>query len=225
MMEFGNDLDISNSHNFQPHQLMSFAQDSFSQANNHLILSLQNIWSNEKFCKELLKYEEEFIENLKDLVEKTEKEIERLNNSNNQYLKEDAEILELDLERTKFLLKDYFRIRLGKIDKYLIHIVKEDLTHLLSKTEFEFAFESFKMKRNLFNEELYKNIAPELKDFQPYPENQEMIVAPDSKTYVIVQSETREQIHINVRDIWQDSNETATITNKEIYCLPYVLIR
>ncbi len=220
-MDFNNNLS-NNYYNNLPAQIAG--EDLLISEDRFTIQNLQKIWSGEKFSKQLLKYEEEFIENLKDKIEKMEKEIQTKINSNNN-LKEDCEILELDLERVKFVLKDYLRIRLAKIDKYLIHIVKEDLHSLLSKSEFEYAFELFKSKRTVFNDALYKNIAPELRDFQPYPDKQEMIVSPDSLSYVIVKSVSREPIPVNVRDIWADSSETAIIKNEEIYCLPYILIR
>jgi hypothetical protein len=193
--------------------------------NQTLILNLQRVWTNEKFSKDLLKYEEKTISEIKDILEKKTKDLESLLSSHSSHSKEDAEILELDLDRIKFLIKDYLRIRLCKIDKYIYHIISKDLNNLLSKTEFEFAFALFKIKRNYFYEGIIKKISDSFNDFKPYPTNEEMIVSPPINSYVCFKSVTYEPIIINLRDVWEESIETLIINRDEIYCLPLILVK
>jgi hypothetical protein len=193
--------------------------------NQSLILNLQRVWTNEKFSKDLLKYEEDFISEVKDLLEKKTNDLERLNSSHSTQAKDDAEILELDLDRIKFLIKDYLRIRLSKIDKYIYYIIKNDLNYLLSKTEFEFAYELFKLKKDYFNKGLIKKINESFNDFKPYPKNEEMLVAPPMNSYVCFKSVTFEPIVINLKEVWEESSETLIINRDEIYCLPLVLVK
>jgi GINS complex subunit 4 len=199
--------------------------------NQKLISQLQKIWSNEKFSKSLLKYEDEFVSELIELIEKREKEIEKMLNhrsgssTRDATIKEDAEILELDLDRTKFLLKDYLRIRLFKIEKFLYYIIKNDLSSLLSKNEFDFAFELFKNKRNYFNENFNKKIHESFNDFVPNNIKDEIVVAPHNNSYIFCRSNTNERVFIYMKDIWNESGEDITIETDEVYCLPHICVK
>ncbi len=96
--------------------------------NNSLINGLIKIWKNEKFSNDILLYQNSLISTAIDLVEKTEKELK-----DSSIEKENSDIIELDIERMKFLIKDYLRIRIMKIEKYLFYILKNDLSSLLSE--------------------------------------------------------------------------------------------
>lgn len=129
------------------------------------------------------------------------------------------------MERTKFMLRDYLRIRLAKIEKYLFHLIKNDLSSLLSQSEFEFANQLFKLKRKYFSDNLYKKINPQLHDFGSSGINQEVVQGPPEKFYCIVKSNTSEADHVSVKDIYQESNETLSIYKDDIVCMPYSLIK
>jgi len=45
----------------------------------------------------------------------------------------------LELERIKYLLKSYLRTRLYKIETNIFYVVKENLTSMLSESEFNYA--------------------------------------------------------------------------------------
>lgn len=201
-----------------------FTQSLTVSNNQSLVLNLQKIWANEKFSKELLKYEDDFISEVLQLTEKKEKEIAAMNNSRRDNLKEDMEVLELDVERIKFLVKDYLRIRLCKIDKYLFHIIKNDLNDLLSNAEFKFAFDLFKMKRGYFSEGLSSKIPETFSDFKPSI-NEDMIVQPPKTAYVCFKSLTYEAISVSMKDLYEDSNDAIIINKDDIYSLPMVLVR
>ena len=81
-----------------------------------------------------------------------------MKNKKNGIKTEDIETYDLDLERVKFILRDYLRIRLLKIEKYLYYIIKNDLCNILSEAEFEYAKNLFKIKRKYFSENFYKKI-------------------------------------------------------------------
>ena len=100
---------------------------------------------NEKLCKDLLTINEPLIDKITSLIDEKEEEIKVKAASKKET---DLEVQELDIERVKFLLKDYFRIRLkkviillNKVDRYLFFIVKNEQTNLLSKSEFNFTLE------------------------------------------------------------------------------------
>ena len=178
--------------------------------------TLQKIWQNEKFSKELLKFENNYITQILIEIEKRE---EVLNKSR----EDESDILELDIERAKYILKDYLRIRLAKIEKYLFYIIKNEMNHLLSNQEFNFACDLFKLKKNFFNENFIKKVNPSLNDFKPVELGEDIIVTP-SDSYVIAKNTSLEPIILNLKDV-SESIDIKTMYRDDIYCVPFKLIR
>lgn len=183
------------------------------------IATLVRIWQNEKFSKDLLKFEDTYITNLIIHLEKKDEEICKKNGKD-----EDCDIMELDLERVKYMLKDYLRIRLSKIEKYLFHIIKNDLNDLLSKQEFDFACELFKIKRNYFGENFVKKINNMLNDFKPSELNENIIVSPPD-TYGIIRNISNEPILINLKDVYPETMEVKTLYKGEVCVIPLSLVK
>ncbi len=196
--------------------------------NNSLINGLIKIWKNEKFSNDILLYQNSLISTAIDLVEKTEKELK-----DSSIEKENSDIIELDIERMKFLIKDYLRIRLIKIEKYIFYILKNDLSNLLSQNEINFVIDLIKMKSIYFNEGMKKlnifvnNFRPFLDNFKKMSEkinclNEVMIVSPPKNEFVIVKNISQEPIIINLNDIIEVFNFNAlSINPEEIVLLPY----
>ena len=95
---------------------------------SEFMTELVRIWRNEKLCQTLLPYEENIINEVVSLVEKKESEIKdkKLDKNMKYYI-------EIDIQRIKFIIKDYLRIRLMKIEKYLFHILKSNKIDILSQ--------------------------------------------------------------------------------------------
>lgn len=138
---------------------------------------------------------------------------------------EDLDFYELDMERTKFILRDYLRIRLIKIEKYLYYLIKNDMSSLLSEAEFDYAKNLFKIKRKYFNEHFFKKINPQLNDFGPSGITSDVVQGPPQKFYTIIKSNTLENNYLNIKDIYNESTETLSIQREDIVCLPYFLIK
>ncbi|XP_072974661.1 DNA replication complex GINS protein SLD5 isoform X2 [Typha angustifolia] len=77
---------------------------------------LKRVWRNEKESPEILRFESELVHRAREQIQ-----------------------LLMDLDRTLYLLRSYLRIRLQKIEKYMIHIAKTNLWNLLSEQEQKFA--------------------------------------------------------------------------------------
>ena len=109
-------------------------EDSSYMHSNNPIFELQSQWQNEKFTEELLPYPTKLLSKILINIENTDSKLKnKHSNTSNTNTEIEAdkrlpvinEIKELDLERVKFLVKDFLRIRLAKINKYLIHIIKK----------------------------------------------------------------------------------------------------
>jgi GINS complex subunit 4 len=185
---------------------------------NKLILE----WQKEKFSDELLQYKDTLVNQVSDLIDKSLKQINTTLADENQFLKE---IMELDLERLVFVLKDYLRIRIAKIEKFLYFIIKNDLSGLLSSNEFEYAFNLFKLKRAYFNQILYKKIAPDLSEFKNSISNK-VVVSPNVNNYTFVKCLSHESITLSLKNVFETIEEGyIEMIKGDIYCLPERLIK
>ncbi len=59
-------------------------------------------------------------------------------------------IYRMELERVKFVMKSYLRIRLAKIERNLIYIIEKDRSELLSEAEKIFAFNILENRKKHF---------------------------------------------------------------------------
>ena len=200
--------------------------------NNSLINGLITIWKNEKFSNDILLYQNSLISTAIDLVEKTEKELK-----DSSIEKENSDIIELDIERMKFLIKDYLRIRIMKIEKYLFYILKNDLSALLSENEVELVIKLINMKSVYFNEGL-KNVNQIANNFRYFTDrfklmkekisylNDAMIVSPSETDFVIIQSITEENIIINMKDIYDKYEyDFVQLEKNDICIIPYIAVK
>jgi hypothetical protein len=184
---------------------------------------LERIWQNEKFTKELLKFEERVLDILKK-IEVKEDELSKAK-KNDDYV----ELIELDIERIKYMIKEYLRIRLAKIERYIYYIVNNELHSLLSNAEYDFTIQLYKHKKGYFEDHLYKKINSSLNDFKFNGENGNINpsfiqYAPDN-AFAVVKSVSIEPIMVNLRDAYEESLETKTINGGEVWCLPFKLIK
>ena len=99
-------------------QRNSQAYSDFTTQNySSFMTSLITIWRNEKLSQSLLPYEENIINDVISQIEKKEEEIK-----NKKMDKNVKYYIEIDIQHIKYIIKDYFRIRLMKIEKYLFFL-------------------------------------------------------------------------------------------------------
>ncbi|CAK0878172.1 unnamed protein product, partial [Prorocentrum cordatum] len=96
-------------------------------------------WRNEKFAPELLRFDAEVVENLSEVVEfvaegleeeKADGESGDSGGGGPHYL-----LRCIDMDRVKYLLRDYLRIRLWKLRRWPQHYLEPGNLELLSKAE------------------------------------------------------------------------------------------
>lgn len=98
---------------------------------------LKRAWRNEKAAPEILKFESDLIQRSREQIQLLEDTVaEDIDGGVDDLV---VSLYQMDLDRTLFLLRSYLRIRLQKIEKYMIHISKTDLWDRLSEQEQRFA--------------------------------------------------------------------------------------
>jgi len=71
-------------------------------------------------------------------------------------------IYKMELERVKFVMKSYLRVRLAKIERNLIYIIEKDRSELLSEAEKIFAFNILENRKKHFQQSFFEKVPKEL---------------------------------------------------------------
>ena len=205
--------------------------DFTTQNYSSFMTSLITIWRNEKLCQTLLPYEENIINEVITQIEKKEEEIK-----NKKMDKNMKYYIEIDIQHIKYIIKDYLRIRLMKIEKYLFFLLKNNKIDILSQNEIKFAAELMDIKAAYFIQGL-KKMNSLANNFFPFTDktktrvekmqtiNDAMITKPDENDYVVVQNVSNNTININIKDIYSDyQGDFLSISSGEKCFVPYKLI-
>ena len=214
---------------------MNYASNNYSdfttQNYSEFMTNLVTIWRNEKLSQELLPYEENNINEVTSLIEKKEKELkDKKIDKNVRYY------IEIDIQRIKFIIKDYLRIRLMKIEKYLFYLLKNNKIDILSQNEIKFAAELMDVKAAYFIQGL-KKMNSLANNFYPFTDKNKtrvekmqsisdaMITKPTESEFVIIQNISNKTIDINIREISNDyQGEFLSIYSGEKCLVPFKLI-
>ena len=205
--------------------------DFTTQNYSSFMTSLITIWRNEKLCQTLLPYEENIINEVISQIEKKEEEIkDKKMDKNMKYY------IEIDIQHIKYIIKDYFRIRLMKIEKYLFFLLKNNKIDILSQNEIKFAAELMDIKAAYFIQGLKKmnSLANNFFQFTDKTKtrvekmqtiNDAMITKPDENDYVVVQNVSNNTLNINIKDIYGDyQGDFLSIYSGEKCFVPFKLI-
>ena len=205
--------------------------DFTTQNYSHFMTTLITIWRNEKLTQTLLPYEENVINEVISQIEKKEEELK-----NKKLDKNIKYYTEIDIEHIKYIIKDYFRIRLMKIEKYLFFLLKNNKIDILSQNEIKFAAELMDIKAAYFIQALKKmnSLSNNFYQFTDKTKtrvekmqiiNDEMLTKPNDNDYVIVQNITNNTININIKDICNEyKGDFLSIYSGEKCLVPFKLI-
>ena len=197
--------------------------DAFDYENmNKEYLDMLKIWQKEKFTNQILPFNDHVINNSTFLIEKKKDELKSTSFQNeNDFLKE---IFELDIERFLYLIKDYLRIRINKIQKFIFYIIKNDLSNLLSQNEFDYAFNYYKLQKAYFTQNLYKKLNSNLNDMTSI--SNQIVVCPNVKEYIFIKCITKDGLVFNIKENYQNSNEgIINISLGDVICIQENLIK
>ena len=213
-------------------QRKSQAYSDFTTQNySSFMTSLITIWRNEKLSQSLLPYEENIINEVISEIEKKEEEIK-----NKKMDKNVKYYIEIDIQHIKYINKDYFRIRLMKIEKYLFYLLKNNKIDILSQNEIKFTAELMDIKAAYFIQGLKKMniLANNFFQFTDKTKSRiekmqtisdAMVTKPNDNDYVIVQNISNNTININIKDVYSEyKGDFLSIYSGEKCLVPFKLI-
>ncbi|ONK61695.1 uncharacterized protein A4U43_C08F32610 [Asparagus officinalis] len=183
---------------------------------------LKRAWRNEKAAPEILNFESELVQRSREQIQLLEETVEEFMETGADDLV--VSLYQMDLDRTLFLLRSYLRVRLQKIEKYMIHISKTDLWNRLSEQEQRFA------KR--CSEIVEKHLKQSVLDKLPFgygsmlkqsvsSEEDDMVPEPQLDTFVFCKTKTA----VGAFQLDDAGDEIVDLVADDLYVLRYKSIK
>ncbi|XP_043266008.1 DNA replication complex GINS protein SLD5 [Colletes gigas] len=148
------------------------------------LLAIEDAWLNEKFAPEILPHQSDLVDCMLQQITHMEENIKRLEKGDLRFM-----IHRMELDRIKFVISSYLRVRLEKIEKYTIHILSQEANRsgdqcYLTAAELQFAKDFLASIETLFRTIALQHMPG---SFQAFEVNK-MIVKPNMQTYVFLRA-------------------------------------
>lgn len=166
-------------------------------------------WINEKSSPELLKFQDLFLKVLQECEEQTLKL---------QKMSQERSILELEISRTLYIIKSYFRKRLEKIEKYAFYYEFNDLWKL-SMQEQAYLKEYLLITREYLLESGLETFPKALHAFDDFVGDLNMITSPPLDQAVVC------KVLDNIGEVMINENESVYMEKDNVYILKYKTIQ
>lgn len=187
---------------------------------------MKQLLSQEKMAPELLPYQHQLMEHICGRINQQDREINAgaQNSGGGSTVSADGRfylnILRMELERVKYLVKAYLRARILKIEKHLLFIVEKDQASLLSDAEADYAWQLYESRKEHFKGEFFDKISKRLNTMQDGQDMQDsMITKPNPQAFVFVRFFIKKHVHQVFGYIDIEIKEDC------IYYLPFEQIR
>ncbi|PIA18614.1 GINS complex, Sld5 component [Coemansia reversa NRRL 1564] len=172
-------------------------------------------WVNERNAPELLEYEGTTLENLMELVDFQNQRIQ----SQPAVI---ANILKMDVDRVKYLVRSYLRTRLAKIEKYALHYTREPrYRDRLSQSELDYAKGFVALEEKHMRRSFLDQLPPHLRALDETTTNGlEMVPKPDVDSAVFC------RVRTTVGEFQFDASEDPILMKRtNIFITRYSIIR
>lgn len=173
---------------------------------------MENAWLNEKSAPEILPYQGEMVELMLGQIAHMEENLQNVNNKNDfRFITH-----KMELERIRYIIVNYLRCRLQKIEEYSQHIINEetarsDSDKRLSIEEFQFAKDYLDSIEKHFQLLVLRHIPPSQDD-------DKRLIRPNLMSHVFVKVVKNSGVVVNTND------EEVDLVENSQHMLPYQLI-
>ncbi|XP_068977886.1 DNA replication complex GINS protein SLD5 [Bombus flavifrons] len=152
-----------------------------------VLLAIEEAWLNEKFAPEILPHRSDLIECMLQQITHMEENMKRLDKGDIRLM-----IHRMELDRIKYMISNYLRARLEKIEKYTIHILSQEANRssedcYLSVAELQFAKEFLASIETLFKTVALQHMPGNFQTF----EVDTLAVKPNMQAYVFLRANDR----------------------------------
>lgn len=184
------------------------------------IAQLESWLRREKVSPEILTYQENLLNKV---IERIESKQEELNSRVTESLEMQFEnqIYQLDLDRMKYLVANYLRTRLFKIQNMAISIVYNGQDENLSCKEYEFLAKFYLLKTNHFKKSFLLNIPEEFRKIEDEQHSKTPITRVNMKKHVIVKA-----LHdLGTFKVDEETDKSINLSKNDIVVLPYNCVK
>lgn len=186
-------------------------------------------WKNEKYCPEILPFDQENVTDLAEAIEyvnetlhdeKAEGAIQDLNDP-------DYALRCIDYERVKYVLRDYLRIRIWKLTKWPQHYLEEGNIEVLSTAERQFLRDFWDIKKAFCDNRLLSALPQTKQALDKKMDLLDMVRRPDldKHVYARITGEIPRLTPTPSPSTQGSDAEPLTLSNGQTYLIRYSVIR
>lgn len=107
---------------------------------NEAVDMLKMIVMNEQFCPEILPFQSDAVEVMRSLVKQQTDFLDQEEDTVSQGLSFESQLKRMEIDRINYLLRHYYRVRIKKIEHFVLFLFKDSATYdLLSPHEQKYA--------------------------------------------------------------------------------------
>lgn len=171
---------------------------------------LEESWLNEKFSPEILPHRNEMVECMLEQINQMEENLNKLKKGDFRVI-----VHQMELDRIRFIITSYLRIRLSKIEEFTVHILTEEsrrdhASKYLSPGEYKFATEYVRHMENHFHLLAFRHMPGNFQEFN----KTKMVVVPNVSSHVFIRAKD------NIATVVVDDEEIDLEENSQ-HVLPY----
>ncbi|GFG28329.1 hypothetical protein Cfor_09082 [Coptotermes formosanus] len=149
-----------------------------------VLQSLQEVWLNEKFCPELLQHQSDLVDCMLDQIQQMEENLRKLKKNDFRVV-----IHRMELDRIRYIVTDYLRIRLNKIENFVIHVLEQESSRniedaYLSPPELKFAREYITLLEEHLRLVALRHMPTNIQDF----DKAKVAVTPNLSSHVFLRA-------------------------------------
>ncbi|XP_045455220.1 DNA replication complex GINS protein SLD5 [Melitaea cinxia] len=182
-----------------------------------VLKTLQNAWQNERLAPEILPHHNDMVECMLGQIQHMERNINKLPKTDLRSC-----IHKMELNRIKYIICNYLKTRLNKIEKFCIAIVNEEKqrieagTNYLTPSEFRYAQEYILNMESHFKSTVLNHVPGNMQSF----ELNKMAIYPNYQSHVFLKA--NETVNgIILEDLLGDQDEEIDIEEGSQHILQY----
>ncbi|CAH0722548.1 unnamed protein product, partial [Brenthis ino] len=182
-----------------------------------VLKTLQNAWQNERLAPEILPHRNDMVECMLGQIQHMERNINKLPKTDLR-----SSIHRMELNRIKYIICNYLKTRLNKIEKYCISIVNEEKqrietgTNYLTQSEFRYAQEYLLNMENHLKNTILDHVPGNMQTF----ELNKMAVYPNLQSHIFLKANYTVN-GIVLEDILGDQDEEIDLEEGSQHILQY----
>ncbi|CAL9162334.1 DNA replication complex GINS protein SLD5-like [Musa acuminata AAA Group] len=197
-------------------------EDASSLAGTTDVELIKRAWRNEKAAPEILQFEGPLVLRVREQIQLLEETVEEsTENGSNDLV---VSLYQMDLDRTLFLLRSYLRIRLQKIEKYMIHISKTNLWNRLSEQEKKFTKRCTEIMEKLLEQSVLSRLPYGYESFLKQSissEEDDMVPEPQLDTFVFCKAKDA----VGAFQLDDSGDEIVDLVADDLYVIRYKSIK